>query len=204
MVSPAGRSYAITLMLVGKSKTRTSKIPSPFGYAAKSLTYSQPCHFLAQLSGLTLGLSIAGAVFLNLAQNDLFAILTNVPRQDIQQLVSGTSSALFASLSPDVREQALGVIVNALRTTCVFPVSMPPGNSRVVLILADLCERRFVGGYAAGAAAFVCAVFMNVSIHLFSTPSPPDHRLIGIFDSTGELSCLRARLGSPGRTWLVS
>ncbi|KAL8910405.1 MAG: hypothetical protein Q9172_007842 [Xanthocarpia lactea] len=90
MVTPAGRSYGITLMLV------------------------------AQLSGLTLGLSVAGAVFLNLAQNDLFAILTDVPRQDIQQLVSGTSSALFASLSADVREQALGAIVKALRTTCVF------------------------------------------------------------------------------------
>ncbi len=126
-----------------------------------------------------------------------------MPRQDIQQLVSGTSRALFASLSPDVREQALGVIVNALRTTCIFPVSMPPGNSRVVLILADLCERRFVGGYAAGAAAFVCAVFMNVSILLFSTPPPPDHRLIGIFGSIGELSCLRARLGKKEGVLLV-
>ncbi|KAL8878107.1 MAG: hypothetical protein Q9198_004019, partial [Flavoplaca austrocitrina] len=87
IVTPAEMSYGITLMLV------------------------------AQLSGLTLGLSIAGAVFLNLATNDLSVILTNVPESDIQQLVSGTSSAIFSSLPDDVRQQALEIIVNALRTT---------------------------------------------------------------------------------------
>ncbi|KAL8750429.1 MAG: hypothetical protein Q9199_007078 [Rusavskia elegans] len=87
IVTPAEMSYGITLMLV------------------------------AQLSGLTLGLSIAGAVFLNLATNDLRGILTDVPEQDIQQLVSGTSNALFASLPDDVRAQSLDIIVKAMRTT---------------------------------------------------------------------------------------
>ncbi|KAL8748076.1 MAG: hypothetical protein Q9190_000104 [Brigantiaea leucoxantha] len=87
IVTPAEMSYGITLMLV------------------------------AQLSGLTLGLSVAGAVFLNLAQNDLGHVLPNVPKDEIQQLVSGTSSTLFKSLTPDVRAEVLAIIVNALRTT---------------------------------------------------------------------------------------
>ncbi|KAL8893787.1 MAG: hypothetical protein Q9192_004924 [Flavoplaca navasiana] len=87
IVTPAEMSYGITLMLV------------------------------AQLSGLTLGLSVAGAVFLNLATNDLHVILTDVPTQDIQQLVSGTSNALFSSLPDDIRSQALEIIVNALGRT---------------------------------------------------------------------------------------
>ncbi|KAL8836062.1 MAG: hypothetical protein Q9176_006519 [Flavoplaca citrina] len=87
IVTPAEMSYGITLMLV------------------------------AQLSGLTLSLSVAGAVFLNLATNDLNFILTDVPKQEIQQLVSGTSNALFSSLPDDIRYQALEIIVNALRRT---------------------------------------------------------------------------------------
>ncbi|KAL8886259.1 MAG: hypothetical protein Q9192_006515 [Flavoplaca navasiana] len=106
IVTPAEMSYGITLMLV------------------------------AQLSGLTLGLSVAGAVFLNLATNDLNVILTDVPTQDIQQLVSGTSNALFSSLPDDIRYQALEIIVNALRRT-------------------------YIGGYAAAAAALICAILMN-------------------------------------------
>ena len=72
---------------------------------------------LAQLSGLTLGLSVAGAVFLNLAQNDLTTLLPNVGQEEVQQLISGTSSSLFTSLPADIRAQALAIIVNSLRTT---------------------------------------------------------------------------------------
>ncbi|KAK4690159.1 hypothetical protein P7C71_g6564, partial [Lecanoromycetidae sp. Uapishka_2] len=106
IVVPAEMSYGITMMLI------------------------------AQLSGLTLGLSIAGAVFENLAQNGLAVLLTGISREEVQQLVSGTSSALFASLPADTRAQALDIIVQSLRTT-------------------------FIGGYAAAAAAFVCALLMN-------------------------------------------
>ncbi|KAL8991351.1 MAG: hypothetical protein Q9169_007894, partial [Polycauliona sp. 2 TL-2023] len=81
------------------------------------MSYGITLMLVAQLSGLTLGLSVAGAVFLNLATHDLRAILTDVSQQEIQQLVSGTSNALFASLPEDIRAEALGAIVKALRTT---------------------------------------------------------------------------------------
>ncbi|KAF4229638.1 hypothetical protein CNMCM8980_007204 [Aspergillus fumigatiaffinis] len=60
---------------------------------------------LAQLGGLTLGLSVGGAVFVNVASKNLYHILPNTPRDQVQQMVSGTSGHLLKSLSSDVRLQ---------------------------------------------------------------------------------------------------
>jgi hypothetical protein len=68
---------------------------------------------LAQLTGMTLGLSTTGAVFVNVAQNGLFKLLPNLPRDQISQIVSGTSSGLLKTLPENVREQALDIIVHA-------------------------------------------------------------------------------------------
>ncbi|GKZ23575.1 hypothetical protein AbraIFM66951_009848 [Aspergillus brasiliensis] len=68
---------------------------------------------LAQLTGMTLGLSTTGAVFVNVAQNGLFKLLHNLPRDQVSQIVSGTSSGLLKRLPKKVREQALDIIVHA-------------------------------------------------------------------------------------------
>ncbi|GAQ43929.1 hypothetical protein AKAW_11042 [Aspergillus niger] len=70
---------------------------------------------LAQLLGMTLGLSITGAIFVNVAQNSLFKLLPNLPREQVSQVVSGTSSALLNELPDTVRERALDIIVHAWR-----------------------------------------------------------------------------------------
>lgn len=72
---------------------------------------------IAQLCGLALGLSVAGAIFLNLAEDRLAVLLPAIPRAELQQFVSGTSSSLFDTLAPDIRAQALDILVEALRTT---------------------------------------------------------------------------------------
>ncbi|OOF92459.1 hypothetical protein ASPCADRAFT_399305 [Aspergillus carbonarius ITEM 5010] len=90
---------------------------------------------LAQLSGMTLGLSISGATFVNEAQTQLYALLPNIPRADVGQIVSGTSSQVLASLSDTVREQALNIIVSAWHNT-------------------------FICVYIGAAVSLVCAVFM--------------------------------------------
>ena len=95
--------------------------------------------FAAQLSGLAFGLSVAGAIFLNLAQNQLIVLLPTVPKDQLQQFISGTSGALFNTLSPDDRHAALVILVDSLKQT-------------------------FIGAYAAAAAALICALFMNVSL----------------------------------------
>ena len=88
-------------------------------------TYHRSAHFnqlikypqKAQLSGLAFGLSVAGAIFLNLAQNQLTVLLPTIPKDQIQQFISGTSGALFHTLSPDDRHSALVILVDSLRTT---------------------------------------------------------------------------------------
>ena len=71
------------------------------------------CLFLAQLCGLSFGLSIAGAIFLNVAQNALADLLPNTPLPQIQQIISGTSGGFLNSLNPELRAKALELIVNA-------------------------------------------------------------------------------------------
>lgn len=100
VVVPADASNGLTLMLLGSSLF--------------SLTKSPPnADLLAQLSGMTLGLSISGAVFVNIASNDLFVLLPEYPQSQVRQIVSGTSSQLLSSLSETLREQALSIIVSA-------------------------------------------------------------------------------------------
>ncbi|KAE8137951.1 major facilitator superfamily domain-containing protein [Aspergillus pseudotamarii] len=77
---------------------------------------------LAQLTGLTLGLSITGAIFVNVAQNRLYELLPKLPRAQVSRIVSGTSSGLLSTLPRHIREQALDIIVLAWRDvfTCVY------------------------------------------------------------------------------------
>ncbi|KAI1374178.1 MFS general substrate transporter [Hypoxylon crocopeplum] len=68
---------------------------------------------IAQLSGMTFGLAISGAIFVNLAQNGLYQVLPDVPREQVNQLVAGTSGGLLQTFSPEVQDAALDVIVSA-------------------------------------------------------------------------------------------
>ena len=79
---------------------------------------------------MTLGLSISGATFVNEAQTQLYALLPNIPRADVGQIVSGTSSQVLASLSDTVREQALNIIVSAWHNTYVV-LFLPPACASV-------------------------------------------------------------------------
>lgn len=62
---------------------------------------------------MTLGLSISGAIFVNVASNKLLGLLPDYPQSQVRQIVSGTSGKLLSSLSETKREQALAVIVSA-------------------------------------------------------------------------------------------
>ena len=84
--------------------------PACLQYDCTQLTcYCTP----AQLCGLSFGLSIAGAIFLNFAQNALKGLLPDTPLSQIQQIISGTSGGFLQTLAPDLREKALGLIVAA-------------------------------------------------------------------------------------------
>ncbi|KAM5454710.1 hypothetical protein MaudCBS49596_002007 [Microsporum audouinii] len=68
---------------------------------------------IAQLGGMTLGLSISGALFVNIAKGGLVDLFPNLPVEDIQQILSGTSSDSLKMLSPELRTEALTLIVSA-------------------------------------------------------------------------------------------
>lgn len=66
---------------------------------------------------MTLGLSISGAVFVNTAQNALFKLLPDVPRDQVSQLVSGTSGYLVNTLDNATRTKTIETIVGAWNNT---------------------------------------------------------------------------------------
>lgn len=74
---------------------------------------------IAQLLGIALGLSISGAIFVNLALKGLQVVLPDVSRTQLQSAITGTSGGFFNSLPEDTQLQALNVLVNALKKVCV-------------------------------------------------------------------------------------
>lgn len=71
----------------------------------------------AQLGGMTLGLSISGAIFVNTAKANLLNLLPNIAPSQTQQILSGTSSDALQMLPLEIRTQALSIIVSAWQKT---------------------------------------------------------------------------------------
>lgn len=70
---------------------------------------------------MAIGLSVAGSVFVNQAVRELQSVLPSFDRSELIATVSGTSSALFESLSESTRSAALESIVLGLRQVYVVP-----------------------------------------------------------------------------------
>jgi hypothetical protein len=62
---------------------------------------------------MSLGLSVAGALFINISENGLTAALPHIPVYQIRQIIAGTSSAIYESLPDMDRAIILQVIVGA-------------------------------------------------------------------------------------------
>ncbi|KAI9879110.1 MAG: hypothetical protein M1830_009563 [Pleopsidium flavum] len=90
------------------------------------MSYGISFMMLAQLSGIALGLAISGAIFVNRALAGLTVILPNVPREEIQRGLSGTSGEFFKPLPTKTQELALNVIVNALQKVYGTDLSYDP------------------------------------------------------------------------------
>lgn len=98
------------------------------------MAYAISFMMLAQLSGIALGLAIAGAVFINSAIAHLMEVLPGVSREQLQLAVSGTSGAYLRSLSPELRAAATDAIVAALRKVFI-PVYVAAAFSLVLSVL---------------------------------------------------------------------
>jgi hypothetical protein len=77
----------------------------------------------ARGGGLAIALSIANAVFLNLAENrirDLFPALDNA---QVQSLISGAGSDLLETLNPTQQQDVLAAIVHAISRVFITPIA---------------------------------------------------------------------------------
>jgi hypothetical protein len=83
------------------------------------LTRQELTSRLAQLSGITFGLAVASAIFVNTALARLQALLPGVSEQDIQSAIEGSAGSFLDSLSTKTRQRALEVLVDSLTKTYV-------------------------------------------------------------------------------------
>ncbi|KAA8643886.1 hypothetical protein EYZ11_006644 [Aspergillus tanneri] len=92
---------------------------------------------LAQITGITLALAIANAVFLNESERSIQAILPDIGAEQIRQTISGTQSAFFMDLASDVREQVLRAIVDAQSKSYILVITA----GALVTVLSLLMKR---------------------------------------------------------------
>lgn len=69
---------------------------------------------------MSLGLSIAGAIFINISKNGLITALPQIPEYLIRQIIAGASSAVYEALPVLDRETIVQVIVDAEAKVYVF------------------------------------------------------------------------------------
>ncbi|KAI1119474.1 MFS general substrate transporter [Nemania sp. NC0429] len=140
--TPVGVVYAIEVFLGAgtgaytQSSFAVSQSVVPSAEAPNALALMM----IAQLSGLTFSLSIAGAVFVNTAQEALYKLLPDVPRAQVQDLVAGATSNLIHTLPENVREAALEIIVSSLNKTFIVVY--------VGAIITLVCSAFFTNGKA--------------------------------------------------------
>lgn len=103
----------------------------------------------AQITGITLSLAIANAVFLNRSEEGIKAILPDIPSTEIEQTIAGAQSTLLQSLSPGVKHQVLEVIVDAQNNAYILV--MTAGALVTLLSLTMKREKLFMEASAAGA-----------------------------------------------------
>jgi hypothetical protein len=106
VVAPEEMANGITFIVSQQSAPKWHS-----NFREKNLSSEQ---IIGQLSGITFGLAIAGAVFVNDALSKLEALLPDTPPDQLQLFIAGTSSALLESLGDSVSADVLSAVVVAL------------------------------------------------------------------------------------------
>lgn len=112
-------------------------IPSAVGYIT-----------CGQVTGITIALAVANAVFLNKAEAGISVLLPNTPVDQIQAAIAGVGSDFVKSLSPEMQTAVVDEIVTAMSKTYIGVIAA--GALVVVMSLFMKRERIFL---SAGGAA---------------------------------------------------
>lgn len=79
---------------------------------------------IAQIAGITLALVLANSVFLNLAIQNISAILPpGTPLSTVQATITGTDSALVQSLSKEVQGRILHAVIESMSQVYYFALA---------------------------------------------------------------------------------
>ncbi|KAK8126549.1 uncharacterized protein PG998_002308 [Apiospora kogelbergensis] len=112
----------------------------------EEMAYGISFMMLAQLGGIGIGLSIAGAVFVNTSLNGLSQLLPQLSRVDLQLLIAGTSNKFFETLTPEQRSDTIDIIVSGLSRT--FILVYVAGAFSLVASLLFTKRKMFAGATA--------------------------------------------------------
>lgn len=85
----------------------------------------------AQVAGVTISLTIANAVFLNLAQNSIRNILPGLAKGDVQAAITGVGGPFLKTLDQETQKRILEAIIEAIRK--VFILGIVAGVLAVLL-----------------------------------------------------------------------
>lgn len=86
----------------------------------KDMAYGVTFILFAQLLGITVGLSVGGAVFTNTALRNLRPLLPDVPEGQLQEALSGAAGGFLKTLDEQTRMAILNVITVAINRAYVL------------------------------------------------------------------------------------
>ncbi|KAL8686072.1 MAG: hypothetical protein Q9218_007369 [Villophora microphyllina] len=119
---------------VAQGKVKPEMIPQAIGFITAG-----------QIGGVTISLAIASSVFLNQSTRGIQVILPDVPKGQVQALISGAGSALLNGLDEATRRHVLEAIVNAMKNVYILDIVA----GALALVLAFLMkpgEKLFMKG----------------------------------------------------------
>lgn len=123
---------------VAQGKVNRSRIPSAVAFIG-----------LAQITGITLALTISNSIFINQSTSKISTILPNVPVVTVQQAISGAGGSLFQTLSADNKIKVLKAIMTSISNVYIMVITA--GALAVVLAVFMKREKLFLGPGGHGA-----------------------------------------------------
>ncbi|KAI8941175.1 hypothetical protein NX059_002412 [Plenodomus lindquistii] len=85
----------------------------------KDMAFGTSFMMLAQLCGITFGLAIASAIYVNDAVSSIAIVLPNLSSEQVQHAIEGAAGELFSGLDESSRTALSNALVNSLRKTFI-------------------------------------------------------------------------------------
>ena len=117
--TPAGNIYGYEVLLgIGSGAFVQAGYAVLFSFLDPSdMAFGTSFMMLAQLCGITFGLAISSAIFVNDAFSSISAVLPRLSEEEIQSAIEGAAGKLFRSLNPQDQTLLSNALVLSLRKT---------------------------------------------------------------------------------------